>query len=68
MSQTYIAAIASLLVVVLPMFGVRVGTDEITSIMQSIVVLVSSVWVIVRRYQAGGVTPLGAYKSIYSDN
>lgn len=62
MSQTYTAALVSLLVVVLPMFGVRAGTDEITGIVQAAVVIVSSIWVMVRRYQVGDINALGAKK------
>lgn len=62
MSQTYIASIVSILAIFLPKFGIVVGSDELTSIIQAGVVLVSGIWIIVRRYQAGGVTPLGMRK------
>lgn len=61
-SQTYIATIVSILAVVLPHIGVKVSSEEITSIVQSLVVVIMGVWILVRRYKQGGVTPLGVKK------
>lgn len=66
MSQTYIAAIVGLLTVILPVLGVQIESSELTNGIQSIVVAASFVWVLVRRYQAGGVSKLGVYKIQYS--
>lgn len=62
MSQTYIAIVINLLVTFLPKFGVVVGTEEVTSIVQAAVALGTGVWIIVRRYQAGGVSVAGIRK------
>lgn len=66
MSQTYIAAIVGLLTVVLPIFGVQIETSELTNGIQSVVVAITFVWILVRRFQAGGVTVFGARKVKYS--
>jgi len=62
MSTTYIAAIVSILVVVLPRFGIQVSSEEVTNILSAIVAVVSSIWIIVQRYKRGDVTPLGLRK------
>lgn len=62
MSQTYVAAFISLLVVILPMFGIQVGSDQLTVTIQTIVVLVSQIWIMVRRHQVGDISVLGARK------
>lgn len=58
-SQTIVAVITQLLVVILPMFGVRVGSDSLTSALQTIAVIVTGLWIWVRRYQEGDITVLG---------
>lgn len=58
-SQTYVATIVALLAFFLPKLGVTVGSDELTSIIQGLVVAVSGIWVLVRRYRAGGVNVIG---------
>jgi biotin transporter BioY len=60
MSQTYVATFVQFAVIFLPMLGIKVGSDQLTVTVQTIVVVLSGLWVLVRRYQAGGVTPLGA--------
>lgn len=62
MSQTYIATIVAGLAFFLPKIGVTVGSDELTAIIQGIVVAVSGIWVLVRRYRAGDVTVGGFRK------
>lgn len=48
-----------ILTVVLPMIGIRVGNDAVTGWVQVTLLLASSIWIWIRRVQAGGVTPLG---------
>lgn len=62
MSPTYTAAAVSLLVVVLPMFGIRAGADEVTGIIQAATVIISSIVIMIRRYQDGDINILGARK------
>lgn len=59
MSTTYVAVAVNLLVTFLPKFGVTIGTDEATSIVQGAVALVTGLWILWRRYQAGGVSLAG---------
>lgn len=61
-SQTISAVIVQLLVIVLPMFGVRVGTDNLTNVVQTITVIGAGLWIWVRRYQEGDVSFFGARK------
>ncbi len=53
MSQTYIAAVVGLLAVILPKFGITIGSEELTTTIQSIVVTITTIWTLVRRYQLG---------------
>ena len=45
MSTKVISAIVSILVMVLPLVGVSVGTEQLTSTIQTVVVIVSGLWV-----------------------
>ena len=62
MSKTIFAIFVQLLVVLLPMAGVRVGTDELTSAAQTIIVIVSGLWIWYERVQKGDVTIIGSRK------
>lgn len=62
MSQIYIAAIVNVLAAVLPHIGVSTNNDALTTTIQTIILIGSSVWVLVRRYQKGDITALGARK------
>jgi len=59
MSRIIIASFANILVVFLPMIGLQIGTDELTVTIQTIVVIVSSFYVWVRRVNMGGVGIFG---------
>lgn len=59
-STTYIAVIVNILVTFLPKFGITVGSEELTSIAQALVAVVTGVWVIVQRYKKGDVTVYGS--------
>lgn len=63
MSQTYIAQIVLVLALILPKFGIHAGSDELTALLQGAFVVGSILWTLIRRYQAGGVTPLGVRKA-----
>ena len=58
-STTYIAIIVNILATFLPKFGITVGSEELTSIIQAVVVAGTGVWVIVQRYKKGDITPAG---------
>lgn len=59
MSTKVIASVASLLAVLLPLFGVNLGTAELTTTIQSIVVIASALWVWFRTVKKEGLSPLG---------
>lgn len=61
-STTYIAVIVNILATFLPRFGITVGSEELTSIAQAVVAVVTGVWVIVQRYRKGDVTAAGLRK------
>ena len=61
-SQEYSSAIVILLVTILPMFGVKIGTVELTNIVQAAITVIAGIWIIVRRYKQGNITTLGVRK------
>jgi len=61
LSQTYIAILVNILVQFLPKLGLSVGSEELTVTVQTLVLIGSSAWVLIRRYNAGGVT-LGGFR------
>ncbi len=62
MSQTIAAVFVQLLVVLLPMINVQIGSDQLTSAIQTLTVIVTSVWIYFRRIKAGDVTLSGFRK------
>lgn len=58
-STTYIAVIVNVLAQLLPKIGVSVGSDELTTTIQTIIALASGLWILWQRYQRGDVSPLG---------
>jgi len=66
MSTTYIAAIVGILAVLLPRFGVEIGSEELTSLVSSIIAIGTGVWIMYQRtklqkapFGFGDVTALG---------
>lgn len=59
MSQTYIAVIINLLVVVLPLLGIQVGGEELTITIQTITAVITGIWIMIRRYRSGGINIAG---------
>lgn len=62
MSQTISAVVINLLVMVLPLIGVSVGSEQLTNAVQVIVAIATGAWIWYRRVQVGDVTPLGLRK------
>lgn len=58
-SQTYIAAAVVILSQVLPLLGINVGSEALTTTLTTILAVVAGVWVMVRRYSNGDITALG---------
>lgn len=61
-SSTYIATIISILATVLPLFGIQVGTEALTTTAQTIVIVLSGLWVLKERFNRGDITIAGIKK------
>ena len=59
MSSTYIATFVSILSVVLPLLGVHVGGEALTTTLQTLFIVVSGLWVLKERFKKGGVNIFG---------
>ena len=59
MSTTYSAALISILATVLPMLGISVGSEELTTTFRVILVIISGLWVIKERVKRGDISILG---------
>ncbi len=62
MSTTIVSVIVSLLAVILPKVGVNVGSEQLTSTIQTILVVASGLWIWVERVKRGDVSVLGMRK------
>lgn len=61
-SSTYIAVIVNFASMVLPKLGVTIGSEQLTTTIQTLVAIASGLWVLVQRYKRGDVTLFGSYK------
>jgi uncharacterized membrane protein len=61
-SQTYAAAVVVVLSQVLPLFGINVGSEALTTTIATILTVVGGLWVIVRRLQNGDIDAFGRRK------
>lgn len=61
-STTVIAVFVQLAVVILPMFGVVVGSAELTSAMQTFTTICTGLFFWYKRYQSGDINLFGGYK------
>lgn len=59
MSQTYLTTLVMILATVLPKLGIMVGSEELTTTIQTIVVIVGGLWVMWRRFQTGDINIFG---------
>ena len=59
MSQTFASGLIIIVVQVLAYLGVKIGTVELTTTVTTLVTVASGLWVLVRRYQQGGINKLG---------
>lgn len=67
MSTTIASVMTQLLVVFLPMFGVRVGSDQLTVTIQTITVVLTGLFIWYQRVQKGDVKFFGGRKTNYTD-
>ena len=59
MSQTFASGFILIAVQVLSWLGVQVGSEELTTTVTTLVTIGSGLWILIRRFQAGGVDKLG---------
>lgn len=62
MSKTIISVAVQLLALLLPVIGVTVGTEQLTSTIQTVVLIVTSLVIYISRINKGDVNPLGKRK------
>lgn len=62
MSTTIASVFVSILAMILPYFGVSVGSDQLTQTVQTVIVIAAGIWIWYRRVQSGGVSALGVRK------
>lgn len=60
MSTTYIAQVVALLAFFLPKWGISIGSEELTGIVQAVAVLGAALWTLYRRYKVGDLTIVGS--------
>lgn len=60
MSTTILSSIVSILAVVLPLLGIDVGSEQLTTTIQTILIVGSGLWVWKERVARGDVSVLGA--------
>ena len=61
-STTYVAVVVNLLASFLPKFGVDVGSEALTTTIQTLLVVGSGLWVLWKRHQRGDVNVVGVRK------
>lgn len=59
MSQTILATIINILAFVLPLLGVEIGSEQLTTTVQTIAVVGTALWIWFRRVSRGDVTVVG---------
>lgn len=63
MSTEYIAVLVSLLSVILPKIGIPIAPEELSGVVTSVVTTISAIYLLIKRYKRGGLTPLGFRKA-----
>ena len=62
MSTTIIAVLVQLLSVGLPLLGITVGTEELTTTASTIAIIVTGIWIWRERVKVGDVSAMGVRK------
>ena len=63
MSTTIVSVIINLLSVVLPLIGIQIGSDSLTTTIQTIVAIVTGLWIWKERIGRGDVNIVGMKKN-----
>ena len=61
-STTYLAVIVNTLSFILPHLGITIGSEELTTTIQTVVTIATGLWILIQRKGFGGVTALGFRK------
>ena len=67
MSTTIFAVFVQLAVAILPVMGIQVGSAELTNALQTILVIVTGLWIWFKRVQTGDVKWFGKRNSSYTN-
>jgi hypothetical protein len=59
MSNTIVAVILNLLATLLPLLGIQIGSDSLTTTIQTIVAIGTGLFIWYKRYQKGDITKIG---------
>jgi hypothetical protein len=62
MSQTYISALVILITTIASLFNVKIVSEDITKIIEAVLILGSGLWILYRRYKQGDITIVGTRK------
>ena len=62
MSQTILSVLILLAAQILPHIGVTIGTDQLTTVITTLVTIGAALWIWIRRVQAGDVKLFGGRK------
>jgi hypothetical protein len=62
MSTTYVSVIVMVLGAVLPRIGVTLGNEELTTFVSVLATVLGGLWIMYKRYRAGGITVAGVRK------
>ncbi len=63
-SPTYISSIVVVIISVLNLFGIQIGSEELTKIIEGGVAMVCGIIILIRRFRHGGITLLGTTKKV----
>ena len=61
-SPTYVSALVALLSQVLPMMGVEIGSDDLTTMISTVATIIATFVILIRRHWKGDVTIFGAHR------
>lgn len=63
MSQIYISGLVNLLAALLPALGLNIGDEALTTTIQTLVLVGSALWILIRRLAMGDIGLSGVRKS-----
>lgn len=61
-SSTYLATFIAVAAQILPLLGIEVGTEALTTTVQTIIMVCSGIWILKERFARGDITVAGVRK------